>query len=275
MIPSQLDRFKQVLGGQLGQNGCFSIAVASGKGGVGKTTLAANLAWVLGRMQYKVLLADADPGMADLNILLGVNPPFNWGHLIDGTRGLDEIIFRSIPEFDLLHGFNGIQSQQQINDESMQILLQAVQKASNDYDTQIFDLGAGLSPSTLILGSSVDLLLLVLNSEITSLADAYGAYKTLLQCNNTLKTAVIVNSVENESQALIVYKNLTGLTRRFLYNQPPLLGWVPKDAVVPGSLLKQKLSCNDQPNSQFSKAMQKLATNISLRIVKRTAVQRA
>jgi len=269
MIPSQLEDFRAILRQNRDQS-CRTIAVASGKGGVGKSTLSANLSLALGSMGRRTLLLDADPGMADLNIILGVNPPFHWGHFISGHKEFEDIIFRDLDEMDLVHGFSGARNMEWMSATALHRLAQGISRVGRKYDVAIMDLGAGVSSGTMLFASNVDLLLLVINDELTSLADAYGAIKTIWQWNSEQRIAVVVNNVASQQEAKQAWNGLVQITERFLGKKPPLLGWLPTAAEMREALVSQQPLVVSQSASPYSAGIFHLADTIFWKTVNRS-----
>jgi len=260
---SQLEGLRNAL--QPKTRKAMSIAIGSGKGGVGKSSFALSLSAYWSKAGESVLLLDVDPGLADLNIFLGINPDTHWGHFVQGDRSFAEVTLKQVlPGMDFIHGFSGISLANAgwMQGEAAHKLMDevAVQKAS--YDFSVLDVGAGLSEPNLVFLTEVDFVVLVISPELTSLADAYGTLKTVLLRKNTQRIGIVVNQAETVEQARMVYLNLVKIAAQFLGVKLPLLGWLPRDPQVPRSLARQKPLVLEFPDAPYSQAVSNVAKSI-------------
>ncbi|HSQ41538.1 MAG TPA: P-loop NTPase [Fibrobacteraceae bacterium] len=253
MTVSQLQGFQNAV--HRGTRSSRMLVIGSGKGGVGKTTFALSCAVLRVAQGESVLLCDADPGMADLNILLGINPPWHWGLFLQGEKRFDEVIQRNVQGVDFVHGFSGIPDASWMQGDAAKRLLSALRQQCTSYDWTIVDVGAGLSEPNLVFMSAADDLALLVAPELTSLADAYGTLKTVIHRRPDAHIGVVINQAQNEEQARVVYLNLAKIAARFLKVQLPLWGWLPSDPEVPRSLARQKPLVLDQPQGPYAKAV--------------------
>lgn len=263
MNTSQLEGFRKAL--HQGPNGKRPriIAVGSGKGGVGKTSFSLAVSALWARNGSKVLLTDADPGLADLNIFLGLNPELHWGHFLRGERTFNEIVMKNaLPRMDFVHGFSGVSDPAWMQGASAQKLLEELGEQKQDYDWTVLDVGAGLAEPNLVFLSSVDLFVLVISPELTSLADAYGTLKTVHRRNPSQRIAVVVNQAETMEQARLAYLNLVKISAQFLGIRLPLLGWIPKDPELPRSLARQSPLVLSMPSGPYAFAVSQIANVI-------------
>jgi len=256
MSASQLDTFRKALGATNIPHKGITVAVGSGKGGVGKSCFALSYAAMLSRQGESALLVDADPGLADLNIFLGLNPELHWGHFIRGERSLAEVTLRNVwPNLDFIHGFSGVTDATWMQGTAARTLVDALAAQKSCYDCTVFDVGAGLSEPNLVFLTAVDFLVLVLSPELTSLADAYGTIKTVLARNPHQKMGIVVNQAETVEQARMVYLNLVKIVAQFLGKRIPLLGWLPRDLELPRSLARQKPLVLTMPDGPYAMGM--------------------
>lgn len=240
-----------------------TVAVGSGKGGVGKTSFSLSLSALWAKNGAKVLLTDADPGLADLNIFLGLNPETHWGHFIRGERSFAEVIQRNVlPRMDFIHGFSGVSDPECMLGTAAQKLLVELNNHKNEYDWTVLDVGAGLSEPNLVFLSHVDLFVLVISPELTSLADAYGTLKTVYRRNASQRIAIVVNQAESVEQAKLAYLNLVKISAQFLGVRIPLLGWIPRDPELPRSLARQSPLVLSIPNGPYAQAVHQVANVI-------------
>ena len=265
MTVSQLEGFRKALQGTANREG-LSIAIGSGKGGVGKSSFALSLAAMLAQRGGSTRLVDADPGLADLNIFLGINPLLHWGHFVKGEKTLAEVTQKQVlPGLDFVHGFSGVIDASWMQGEAAQKLVQGIQDDSA-YAWTIYDVGAGLSEPNLVFLTAADWMLLVLSPELTSLADAYGTLKTVVRRNSKQRIGIVVNQAENVEQARNVYLNLVKIAAQFLGIRVPLLGWIPRDPELPRSLARQKPLTIEQPAGPYAMAVQGILKNLESKI---------
>ncbi len=208
-----------------------TIAVASGKGGVGKTFLAATLAHALARAGQRVLLVDADLGLANIDVQLGITDPRHLGRaLVDGRSLADLVLHDPTTGLDLLLGPSGWRNLADLDGAPLERLVEALVALAAGYDAAIFDLEAGIGPRTLALCRVAARVLLVITPEPTALTDGYALVKVGLRAHPGL--AVIANLVETPAEGIASWRTLAATCRRFLSVDPPLLGTVRRDPRV-------------------------------------------
>lgn len=263
MNSTQLEGFRKALHQGPSGKRPRSIAVGSGKGGVGKTSFSLAVSALWARNGAKVLLTDADPGLADLNIFLGLNPELHWGHLIRGERAFAEVVIKNaLPRMDFIHGFSGVSDPTWMQGTAALRLMDELGRQKQDYDWTVLDVGAGLAEPNLIFLSNVDLFVLVISPELTSLADAYGTLKTVHLRNPNQKIAIVVNQADTMEQARLAYLNLVKITAQFLGIRLPLLGWIPRDPELPRSLARQSPLVLSSPNGPYAFSVSQIANVI-------------
>ncbi|NLD99302.1 MAG: MinD/ParA family protein [Fibrobacter sp.] len=240
---------------------CRSIAVTSGKGGVGKTNIALSLAVLLASMNKKVLLLDADLGLANVHILLGVAPQFNMAHFLDGTCSLEEIIYHT-RDIDILPGASGLEKLANLDRGRLEYLSHQFLLLEQRYDFIIIDTGAGIGTTVTQFISKADLMILVMTPEPTSLADAYAMVKIAYE-KGVSKIATLVNMASSEKDGSETFDRLNALVVKFLKKPLELYGTVTVNREVPLYVRKQKLIVLEKPNDQFSVKLQMIARKIS------------
>jgi len=241
---------------------CKSIAVTSGKGGVGKTNVALFTAVFVAAFRKKVLLLDADLGLANVHILLGLIPDKNISHYIDGQCSLDKIIYRGPGGVDIIPGASGLDKLANIDLGRLELLQHEFMKLESKYDFMIIDTGAGIGINVTQFASKADLSLIVMTPEPTSLADAYAMVKVLYD-KGSAKIAVVVNMCASEREGNETFDRLNALVVKFLKRPLEFFGTLPMDREVSQCVKKQKLIVLDKGHEAFNKKVLDIARKVS------------
>ena len=240
------------------------LAVSSGKGGVGKTNFVANLAYALSKRGEKVLVVDADLGLNNIDILLGLAPKKHIGHLLSGEATVEDIILHGPADINILPAGDGLQELTQLPSEKKILLMDELDRVSQGYDFLIFDTGAGISNNVTYFCSAAHETILIATTEPTSLTDVYALMKTLHLKHAQKHFRMVINSVSSEREAQGVYSNLTAVTDRFLKDiSVEYLGYILHDANVPKAVRQQKAFLELYPFSKFSVCINELSEKIS------------
>ncbi len=236
------------------------LAVSSGKGGVGKTNIVANLAYAFARRSKKVLVVDADLGLNNIDILLGLSPKFHIGHVLSGEKSVEEIIVGGPADIRVLPAGDGLQELTQLNQEKKVVLMDELDRISSGYDFLIFDTSAGISANVTYFCSAAHETLLIATTEPTSLTDVYALIKTLYIKHAQKHFRVIINSVETEREAQLIFRNLTTVTDRFLPNVAvEYLGFIFFDSIISKAVRQQKAFMELYPYAKASQCVNQLA----------------
>jgi flagellar biosynthesis protein FlhG len=238
------------------------IAVTSGKGGVGKTHLTCNLAVLAARAGRRVLVLDADLGLANADIVLGIAPHHHLGHVLDGSVPLDDVLAEGPEGVRVLAASTGVQQLTQLDDAQKLRLVSALDELSDRFDLVLIDCGAGIGDNVLFFAGAAQEALLVITPEPTSLTDAYAAVKVLSQQGGVEHFSVVVNQAPLEAHARDVYGKLTRVTERFLTARVGFLGHVPRDENLQRALMAQRPVVELFPRSPCSRALQDLAKTL-------------
>jgi flagellar biosynthesis protein FlhG len=199
------------------QGRCKSIAVTSGKGGVGKTTLALVLGAGLAKLDKRVLLMDVDLGLANIQILLGIAPKFNIGHVVTGKCAIGDIVVEVVPNMFLAPGASGFEQLSNIDIGRFERLRADFMGLEENYDFLVMDTGAGIGNNVTGFARHADLVLLVMTPDPSSMADAYAMVKVLYDKGNT-NVAVVVNMAANEGEGRGAFEMLRTMVEKFLKN---------------------------------------------------------
>jgi flagellar biosynthesis protein FlhG len=216
------------------------MAVTSGKGGVGKTMLTANLAVLAAKRGKRVLVIDADLGLANVEIVFGVKPKRHVGDLLNPEVSADDVLVEVRPGIHILPAASGIQQLTQLGEDEKLRLIATLDGLAERFDLVLIDSGAGIGDNVLFFVGVAQEIVLVVTPEPTSLVDAYAAVKVLSQQMGIKDFGVVVNSVVDEMAARDVYQKLVGLADRFLSVRIRHLGYVTRDENVHRAVMAQK-----------------------------------
>ncbi len=230
------------------------IAVASGKGGVGKTNIVANMAFVLAKKGRRVLVFDADMGLGNIHILLGLAPRFNVGHVLTGSKRLKDILVDGPSNIKILAASTGNKKYSEITTEEKMVLKSELEVLQKDFDYILFDIGAGISANVMFFCSAAQDVAVVASPEPTSFSDAYAVMKVLSRDYRVQGFKLIVNSVRDRKEAINVYQRLAMVADKFkLGIKIDFLGHVVFDTAVSSAVRRQRLFCEAFPKSEASK----------------------
>lgn len=216
------------------------IVVTSGKGGVGKTNITVNLALALARREKRTILFDADLGMANVDVILGVSPKAHLGDVVAGRKTLDDVL---LPIGDNLHvvpGGSGIHELADLDQDKLNGFIRQMASLENRADFILVDTGAGISRGVLNFVLAAHEILVVTTPEPTAITDAYGLIKSIDQHNPLAQVRLIINMAESEQEARAVAQKLIMIVDRFLEVDVSFLTHIEKDPHVSRSVLQQQ-----------------------------------
>jgi flagellar biosynthesis protein FlhG len=238
------------------------IAVTSGKGGVGKTNIVANLGYAFSRMGQKVLILDADLGLGNLDVLLGVAPKYNLSHVILGEKSIGEIIVEGPGSMLILPASSGIQELTQLTQSQKIRILSELDQVIGSVDILFIDTAAGISSNVMDFNVTAHEIIVVVSPEPTSITDAYALMKVLSLKYAEKCCKVIVNLAGTSQQGREVFRQLNLVAERFLDMHIDYLGCVLFDANVTKGVKHQKLVSDLYPDTRASKCFSDLARKI-------------
>lgn len=238
------------------------IGVTSGKGGVGKTNVAANLAVIAAKQGERVLIIDGDLGLANVEILYGIKPNRHLGHLLDGDVELRDVLANGPGGVKVLPAGNGLQHLTRLDDGQRMRLVGALEEIEDDFDLVLLDSGAGIGDNVLFFIGAAQEALLVVSPEPTSLTDAYATIKVLCQDAGVRHYNVIVNQAGHEQMAREIFDKLASVASRFLDVRMRWLGWLPRDENVHRAVMAQRPLVELFPSSPATRALNGIADTL-------------
>ncbi|MGM0873686.1 MAG: MinD/ParA family protein [Bacillota bacterium] len=242
-----------------------SIAVMSGKGGVGKSNFSLNFSIALQKVNKRVLLFDLDIGMGNIDILIGESSRLSIVDFFEKQRTLNDIISKGPNGLDFISGGTSLGTIFKLNEEKFQRFINEIELLLKAYDFIIFDMGAGISEDSLRFLLSVDEIIVITTPEPTSMIDAYAAMKNISVNHETIPFSIVVNRAFNRKVGDSTYNRLSQTMTQFLKRDVTLLGIIPDDSTIMKAVIDQKPFLMYQPNCQASKAM----INISIEFLQR------
>ena len=236
-----------------------SIAVTSGKGGVGKTSLAANLAFAMGAVGRRVLLLDADYGLANLDVLFGICPVKTLSDFFAGDRPLRDILIQGPCGVRLLPSSSGLSQLADLEPRYAQRLLQELQELRSEFDVILIDTATGIGRPVIQLLRIAGRVVVVTCPEPTAIVDAYALIKVVATEDRDKRADLIVNRARGPEQGQHVHNQLDQACRSFLDRPIGYLGAIPEDASLPRSVRRQRALLQDEPRSPAGQAIGRIA----------------
>ncbi len=239
------------------------ISVTSGKGGVGKTTVVINTAIILASMGHKVLLLDADLGLANIDVMLGLTPQHNIKHVLDGECSLEDIIIKGPGGIQIIPASSGIQELSDLSREQQMTLVNALDYLDDEIDYFLVDTGAGISRNVMYFNAAAQRVMVVATPEPTSITDAYALIKVLRKKYGVTKFSLVVNNVISKIEGDEVAKKLNMVCEKFLGDVVlDMLGSIPHDSHVPECIKGQKPFIEVHPSGEVANRLKSIVKNI-------------
>lgn len=248
------------------------MAVASGKGGVGKSNLSVNLASVFARQDKSVVLMDADLGLANVDLLLGVRPLYDLHHVMTGERSLEEVMVESPQGIRVIPAASGVQRMAELSKSEHVSLIRSFSELTVPVDVLIIDTAAGISDSVISFSQASQEVIVVVCDEPASITDAYALIKVLNRDNGVNRFQIVTSMVRNAAQGFNLYEKLTTVADQYLNCSLGYLGHVPMDDQLRVAVRRQSPVVQEFPDSRAAQAMNQIADRIeSLPIPKSSA----
>ncbi len=244
------------------------VAVASGKGGVGKSNFCVNVCIALAERGVRPLLLDADLGLANADVLCGVTPGAHLGHVLEGVRRIEEVVVRAPGGFSLVPGVAGALSASAGRPERRADLAARLARLDSMGDLVLIDCGAGIGSTVMTFISASDAVIIVTTPEPTAIADAYGLIKCLALTAGphgppAPRCALFVNQASGADEACRAHRRIAGVCERFLDLPLPLLGWAPADPHVPMAVRARTPLLLAYGRAPAAKALRRAASSLS------------
>jgi flagellar biosynthesis protein FlhG len=238
------------------------LAVTSGKGGVGKTNVVANLAASLSEMGRKVVVLDADFGLANLDVLLGLTPRYHLGHVLFGNKTLNDIMVQGPKGIRIIPASSGLHRMSELTGVQRNRLIESFASLDTDTDYFLIDTAAGISRNVIHFLLFAQEVIVVSAPEPTAIVDAYAVIKIILTEDRNKQIRVLINSVEQAEEAREVFCQINSVVKRFLNRELDFLGYIERDSHVLLSVRSQILVTHRFPNAPASLCFRELARRI-------------
>jgi flagellar biosynthesis protein FlhG len=238
------------------------ISITSGKGGVGKTAVVVNIGICLARSGNKVLILDADLGLANVDVVFGLTPAYNLNHFFSGETDLESIMVKGPHDIRILPAGSGLQSFIQLDSDHKLKLLDGLDSLNIDFDYLLIDTEAGISENVTYFNTAAQEILLVTTPDPTAITDVYALMKLLSTRYHEKHFNLAVNMVVNEEEALDVYRKLSIVSNRYLDISIDYFGSIPYDRQMSEAIRKQQAIVELYPQGAIASAFTALAERI-------------
>ncbi len=238
------------------------FSITSGKGGVGKTNVSVNLALAMIANGKKVLLMDADLGLANIDVLLGIRPTHNLSHVMNGECSLEDVVVEGPNGLQIIPASSGIQKMVEMNSMEHVGIIRAFSELSMSVDVLLIDTAAGISDSVISFSKAAHEVIIVVCDEPASMTDAYAMIKLLNREHGLQRFRVLSNMVQSIEEGRKLYNKLLKVTDTYLEVTLDFMGVVPYDESLRKAVRKQRAVVEAYPRSKAALAFKSLAKNI-------------
>lgn len=239
-----------------------TISITSGKGGVGKTTLVANVALTLAQKGKKVLILDGDLGMANVDILFGVKTQGNIHDILAGRKEMKDILVEVAKDVFLIPGGSGVVEFNHMNHFERRAMVEAVSALPLGFDYLLIDTAPGIAENVLFLNSAAQTVSVVITPDPASFADAYALIKVLNKNYKVNHFSIVCNQVRDEQEGLGLYQRFNDVVNKFLYIGLDYWGSIPNDVVLRKAIQMQRLIVRQDVGAESSKAIRQISNQI-------------
>jgi flagellar biosynthesis protein FlhG len=238
------------------------IAVSSGKGGVGKTNVSVNLSVALAAMGKEVMLLDADLGLANVDVLLGLNPAYDLSHVINGQRSLEEVIVDGPASLKIIPASSGISRMANLTSMEQAGLISAFSELGNAVDVLVVDTGAGIADNVINFCRASQEVIVVVCDEPASITDAYAFIKVMSREHGITHFQILANMAHTAHEGRELYHKLSKTTERFLDVTLTFMGTIPYDTQLRKAVQHQRAVVEAYPRSTSAQALKRLAKQV-------------
>jgi flagellar biosynthesis protein FlhG len=238
-----------------------TITITSGKGGVGKSSIVSNMAYLLGLMDMSTFVLDADLSLGNIDIMFGMYPKFNLKDVLEGRKTITDIICEGPCGIRVIPATSGVAELSDLTVDERNILFSSFQELP-DHDFLLVDTSAGISSNVVHFNAMSEEIFVVVTPDPASLTDSYAVVKVLNKKTGRKDFNIILNMVRNEQEALDIFKNLLSVTDRFLDVYLNFSGFLPTDANINLATRRQRLWVQHYPETGATKALQKICERL-------------
>jgi flagellar biosynthesis protein FlhG len=238
-----------------------TITITSGKGGVGKSSIVSNMAYILGKMSQSTYILDADLSLGNIDIMFGMVPQFNIKDLIQGRKRIREIIVEGPCGIRIIPATSGVAEFSNLSLEERNILLSSFLELP-EYDYLLVDTSAGISSNVVYFNAISEDIFIIVTPDPASLTDSYAVLKVLNKNTGRKEFNIIINMAKDEKEAMEVFKKITRVTDRFLDVYINYFGFIPSDKNINVATRRQKLWVEQFPDTVASKALLRICNKL-------------
>ena len=235
------------------------IAVTGGKGGVGKTNVSVNLAVAMADAGKRVMLMDADLGLANIDVILGLHPDYDLSHVISGERTLEEVVLQGPSGIRVVPGASGVQQMAELSEAEHAGLIRAFSEIGSDLDVLIVDTAAGISDTVVSFSRAAQELIVVVCDEPASITDAYALIKLLNREYGVDRFRILANMTRSAQEGVDLYNKMCRVTDRYLDVMLTYMGSIPYDESLRKAVRSQKTVVQAYPRSRITQIFKNLA----------------
>jgi len=239
------------------------VAITSGKGGVGKTNIVINLAVALARLRHRVAILDADFGLGNVDVLLGLAPTSHLGAVLAGEAHIDDILVEGPSGVKVIPSGSGVRSLTALTAAQWQRLQDALDEVEGSVDFLLVDTASGISDNVIDMLAFAERVLVVTSIEPTAVVDAYAVIKLMSSANSLKEIGLLVNNARDATDAQLVFAQLEVAAQRFLHRRLTYYGFIAHDPAIREAVLMQRPIVDHRPQSAASRCFRLLAARLS------------
>lgn len=244
------------------ENKVRCIAITGGKGGVGKTNISINLATSLSKLNKRVVLLDADFGLANVDVVLGLKPRRNLSNVLENECSLKDILIDGPENIKIVPASSGVKRMANMNGMEQSGLISAFSDISDQLDLMVIDTAAGISDSVVHFARAAGEVIVVVCDEPASITDAYALIKVLCKEHSVNKVSIISNQVESKAHGEMLFNQLLKVVNKYLDVSVSYMGMIPEDPYLKQAVKRQLAVTMAYPRSRSSEAFKEIAKNI-------------